>query len=93
MGSSFELSPQLIRFGRQYLQLERSPRYPDGSVLRCEQAQAYLYETLFKPGAVPYPPPIRYRLRVLKELLSRIEQSIDNWEDFVSLMRHTLHRF
>jgi hypothetical protein len=84
MESSAGLSAQLIRFHRRYLQLERPLRFPDGSVLREEESQAFLYEKLFKAGAVSHPPPIRYQVRALKELVSRIEQSIDDWEAFVS---------
>ncbi|KAH8911780.1 FAM86A protein [Coniochaeta sp. PMI_546] len=82
MGSSGLPSDQLTRFCRQYLQLERTLRYPDDTFLRDDQAQAFLYERLFKPGAVSHPPPIRYQLKVLKELVSRIESCISDWEAF-----------
>ena len=75
---------ELTRFCRQYLQLERSPCYPKGTLLRDDDAQAFLYEKLFKHGALSHPPPTRYQLRILKELVARIESSIDNWDVFVS---------
>lgn len=84
MDSSAAPSAQLNRFYRQYLQLERPLQFPDDTVLREDHAQALLYERLFKPGVVSHPPPIRYQVKVLKELVSRIENSIDDWEAFVS---------
>ena len=84
MGSSAAPSAQLTRFYRQYLQLERPLRFPDDSVLREDHAQTFLYEKLFRPGAVSHPPPLRYQVKALKELVSRIENSIDDWEAFVS---------
>jgi hypothetical protein len=58
--------------------------YPDADLLRQSSVQEALYEHLFAEGAVPFPPPHRYRLRVLKELLSRIEKSINDWEEQVN---------
>ncbi|KAK6067102.1 hypothetical protein SCUP515_10306 [Seiridium cupressi] len=70
----------VARFCRQYLQLERDLDFPDSSLLREEHIQAALYNQLFADGAVAYPLPPRYRLRVLKEMMSRIETSIEDWE-------------
>lgn len=77
-------SSQLDRFCRQYLQLEAHLDYPDGSVLREEEVQERLYLSLFAPGAVSHPPPPRYELRVLKELVARIEAAIEDWDEHVS---------
>ncbi|KAB5525646.1 hypothetical protein GE09DRAFT_1229435 [Coniochaeta sp. 2T2.1] len=82
MGSSVAPSAQLVRFCRQYLQLERPLQFPDDALLREDHAQTFVYERLFRPGAVTHPPPIRYQVRVIKELVSRIENSIDDWEAF-----------
>ena len=46
--------------------------------------QEALFEALFAAGALRHKPPPRYEFRVLKELLSRIEASIDDWEQHVS---------
>ncbi|KAI1842077.1 hypothetical protein JX266_011728 [Neoarthrinium moseri] len=72
----------VARFCRQYLQLEleRDLDYPPADLLREEHVQSYLYRQLFADGALAHPPPPRHELRVLKELTSRIERSIDNWE-------------
>lgn len=78
------LDGPLGRFCHQYLQLEMNPDYPDADLLRQSSVQEALYENLFADGAVPFPPPHRYRLRILKELLSRIEKSINDWEEQVN---------
>jgi hypothetical protein len=82
---------QILRFSRQYLQLEPSPQFPDGEILREEEAQDFLYSRLFAPDAASHPPPPRYQLRILKELVSRIENSIDDWEEYVSNSPGPLH--
>ncbi|KAL1854853.1 hypothetical protein VTK73DRAFT_8681 [Phialemonium thermophilum] len=71
---------QVTRFCRQYLQLEPVLTFPDGELLREEATQRFLYARLFAPGALPYPPPPRYQLRVLKEMVARIERSIHDWD-------------
>lgn len=75
----------VVRFCNQFLQLERGLDYPGSRLLREEHVQAFLFNRLFSDGAVPYPPPPRYQLRVLKELMPRIESSIEDWEQHVSL--------
>ncbi|KAL7622704.1 hypothetical protein AAE478_006382 [Parahypoxylon ruwenzoriense] len=68
------------RFCRQYLQLERDLDYPSSALLRDADVQDTLYRRIFADGALPYPPPRRYQLRVLKELMSKIETSIEDWD-------------
>ncbi len=74
---------QLARFCRQYLQLQFDLDYPDKDCLRSEVFQRYLYRALFQEHAVDYPPPPRYQFRVLEELVTRIEHSIQDWEEEV----------
>jgi hypothetical protein len=74
---------QLNRFCRQYLQLEANLVYPDQEQLRKHDFQQCLYMEVFNEYALPYPPPQRYQIRVLKELTKRIEASIQNWEEEV----------
>jgi len=81
--SGGQLAP-INRFCRQYLQLESHLTYPDGSLLREEAVQEFLYQYLFAPGAVSYSPPPRYKLKVLKELVARIEEAIEDWDEHVS---------
>ncbi|XDG03823.1 hypothetical protein ABKA04_003438 [Annulohypoxylon sp. FPYF3050] len=68
------------RFCRQYLQLERDLDYPSSTLLREADVQDTLYNRIFADGALDYSPPPRYQLRVLKELTSRIEASIEDWD-------------
>ncbi|KAM5350349.1 hypothetical protein ACJ41O_006854 [Fusarium nematophilum] len=72
---------QVNRFCHQYLQLEPDLDFPEPSVLKTSQAQDALFKRLFADGAVRYSPPPRYQLRVLKELVARVEGSIDDWEE------------
>lgn len=78
---------QVDRFCRQYLQLQPELDYPEPALLQTSQVQDEIYERLFAEGAVRYGPPPRFQLRVLKELMSRIEASIDDWEEYVSHYR------
>ncbi|KAF5721914.1 FAM86A [Fusarium mundagurra] len=75
-------SKQVDRFCHQYLQLQSDLDYPEASLLKTSQVQDAFYERLFADGAVRYGPPPRFQLRVLKELMSRIEASIDDWEEY-----------
>jgi len=81
-----QLSPsarrQLDRFCRQYLQVEPDLDYPDPEHLRNDGFQQALYARAFKDGVAPSPP-TRYRLRVLKKLTKKIEESIQDWDEEV----------
>ncbi|TLD32909.1 hypothetical protein PspLS_01604 [Pyricularia sp. CBS 133598] len=71
----------LDRFCWQYLQLEQRLDYPTAELIRTEECQSELFARLFAPAALPHPPPHRYQLRVLKELVGRIEASIEDWDE------------
>ena len=73
----------LARFCHQYLQLEKTLDWPPPDLLRESWAQEALYDSLFADGAVPFPPPHRHRLRTLKELVRRVEDSIEDWDQHV----------
>lgn len=77
------LSPQVARFCWQCLQLESSLDFPDGELLREEAVQQEIYKRVFAEDPVTVPLPERYRLRVLKELTSKIEASIEDWDEHV----------
>ncbi|KAI1098376.1 FAM86A protein [Jackrogersella minutella] len=68
------------RFCRQYLQLERNLDYPPSTLLREADVQDTLYNQIFSDGSLTYPPPQRYQLGVIKELMSKIEASIEDWD-------------
>lgn len=75
---------EVNRFCRQYLQLEPDLDYPRAEFLQLAQVQDSIYSSLFADGAVEFAPPESHQLRVLKELTSRIEASIVDWEEHVS---------
>lgn len=74
---------ELNHFKRQYLQLQVTIKYPERQYLKHEVFQNELYAQIFSQEALKYHPPQRYRLRVLKELMKRIEDSITDWEEEV----------
>lgn len=82
-GLSLHCQRQLNLFRRQYLQLQVDVRYPDPQCLRQEIFQRFLEQGLFEEDSVEYQPPKRYQIRVLKELIKRIEASITDWEEEV----------
>ncbi|KAK0717396.1 putative methyltransferase-domain-containing protein [Lasiosphaeria miniovina] len=82
MGSTIASQNLAIdRFCRQYLQLELELDYPAEGLLCHEAFQEALYERLFARDAVALPPPQRYRLRVLKQLVAKIEAAIVDWDE------------
>ncbi|ELR04193.1 hypothetical protein VC83_03100 [Pseudogymnoascus destructans] len=72
---------ELGLFKRQYLQLQLSLKYPAKECLKHEEFQQLLYSEIFSEDAMKWYPPQRYQLRVLKELVKRIEASITDWEE------------
>lgn len=91
--SSSELGSAAIdRFCCQYLQLEAHLDYPDGQVLKRPEAQDEIFDRIFA-GCSPSSKSARFQLRVLKELVKRIQDSIsdDEADDFVcDIDRHSL---
>ncbi len=87
MAMEIQLSPDaskaLDRFCRQYFQLHAELDYPDPEHLRNVEFQEAIYSTIFKEDSVQRLPPVRYQLRVLKELVKRIEQSVLDWDEKV----------
>lgn len=72
------------RFCRQYLQLEPQLDFPQDAHLQLTKVQEAIYSRLFAVGSIQYGPPARYVVKMLKALVSRIESSIDDWEEHVS---------
>jgi protein-lysine N-methyltransferase EEF2KMT len=73
----------LLRFCRQYRQCEDVLDYPEPAYLRDWSFQDEIHRELFAEDALKYATPPRYQVRVLKELLSRIEASITDWDEHV----------
>jgi len=72
------------KLAAQYFQLVELQHLdlPPGSVLVQPDVQAALYEHMFNETIFPLPPD-SYRSRVLKQILSRIEESITDPEQDV----------
>ncbi|KAK4066818.1 hypothetical protein Trihar35433_7245 [Trichoderma harzianum] len=85
MAMEASVQKQVDRFCHQYLQLEQHLDYPEPQNIRLPEVQDVIYQRLFADDSLPGgPPPLRYQVRVLKELVSRIESSIDDWDEHVS---------
>lgn len=65
------------------MQLHAELQYPSAESLRQDSFQQALQDRVFGEDAMPYHPPERYQLRVLKELMKRIESSIEDWDEEV----------
>lgn len=81
-----ETRQQLEPFRRQYLQLLdlHLLTWPVDALLRSADVQQWLHEQMFDPETIQFLPPSRYRVRVLKELVRRIELAImDPDEDVI----------
>lgn len=76
---------QLRVLQRQYFQLvePQQLRWPDNATLKRPLVQAWLFGNLFDPSKVSSPPPARYQLRVLKELVGKLERSMTDPEEDV----------
>ena len=81
------MDPQLLLFRRQYLQLFEPEflAWPPKQLLRDADAQEWLYQSLFNADRNSYLPPERYQLRVLKPLLAKIEQAVEDPEEDVGV--------
>ncbi|OBT60483.1 hypothetical protein VE03_10106 [Pseudogymnoascus sp. 23342-1-I1] len=84
---------ELDLFKRQYLQLQLSLKYPAKECLKHEEFQQLLYSEIFSEDAMKWYPPQRYQLRVLKELVKRIEVSITDWEEEQSISDDLMNSF
>ncbi|EME45797.1 hypothetical protein DOTSEDRAFT_128023 [Dothistroma septosporum NZE10] len=77
------MDPQLLLFHRQYLQLFEPDflAWPPRQLLRDPAVQSWLHANLFNIDKNSKLPPERYQLRVLKTLLAKIEQCIEDPEE------------
>ncbi|KAK7214961.1 hypothetical protein V2G26_002964 [Clonostachys chloroleuca] len=78
-------SKEVDRFCHQYLQVEPSLDFPSQEFLRLSEVQDALYARLFADGAVRYGPPARYQTKILKELVAKVEASIDDWDQYYTV--------
>ena len=82
------MDPQLVLFRRQYLQLFEPDflAWPPKSLLRDAGVQQWLYKHCFDTDTNPHLPSDRYRLRVLKPLVRKVEQAIEDPEEDVGYL-------
>jgi hypothetical protein len=76
---------QLRILQRQYFQLvePHQLRWPDDAMLKAPDVQLWLFHHLFDATNITSPPPARYQLRFLKQLVAKLERSITDPEEDV----------
>ncbi|KAK7566305.1 putative methyltransferase-domain-containing protein [Phyllosticta paracitricarpa] len=74
---------QLQIFCRQYLQLVDADAltWPSSELLKKPNVQQWLFEHMFDLDSNRFLPPERYQARVLKKLMTRIEEAIEDPEE------------
>ena len=79
------MDPQLLLFRRQYLQTFESDflAWPPKQLLKDNSVQTWLYNNLFDSDKNPLQPTLKYQIKVLKHLISKIEKSIEDTEEDV----------
>ena len=85
------MDSQLLLFRRQYFQVFEPDflAWPPKQLLRDISVQQWLHTNLFDSEINHLQPPQRYQLRVLKGLISKIEESVQDPEEDVG--RHMVH--
>lgn len=80
-----DLEWQIDLLRRQYLQLVEPEQLtlPAIETLKSPDVQAKIFERLFNVGNLSFPPPDRYRFRVLKRIVRALEQSINDPDEDV----------
>ena len=88
MPLSAQESDQIELLRRQYLQLLEPEMLaiPSPAMLRRPDVQRQLYERMFRSDNLMFVPNSRYQLRVLKKLITRIENTISDPEEDVGFL-------
>lgn len=81
------MDPALSRFIAQYFQLVDpwDLQYPAAEILKSPTTQKTLYEQMFDEDKIDPVPPQTYRTRVLKALISKIEESLSDPDEDVHI--------
>jgi hypothetical protein len=89
MALTAEENTQLTRFRAQYLQLldPRTLSWPPHATLKKADVQTWLFKNLFDKQNLQYLPNDRYQARVLKIVLIRLEESIEDPDQDVSVIK------
>ncbi|OTB04625.1 hypothetical protein M426DRAFT_11511 [Hypoxylon sp. CI-4A] len=81
--SNGNVDPQLLLVRRQYMQLFEPDflAWPSPKYLKDTDIQKWLYKYLFDPRRNPRLPPASYQVRVLEQLIAKINKTIHNTEE------------
>ena len=79
------IHPEIELLRRQYLQLldPSTLSLPKPQILKRPEIQFQIFNSMFRDGALAYPPPPRYTFRVLKRLVSALEEAMDDPDEDV----------
>jgi hypothetical protein len=79
------ITPQLRVLQRQYFQLvePHQLRWPEDTTLKKPDVQSWMFREMFDTEQIKSAPPDRYQLRVLKQLISKLEGAIVDPEEDV----------
>lgn len=88
--------PQLTIFRRRYLQMEDPDEieFPSRELVKSPTVQAWLFQNMFDEDRHPFLPHARYRYRVLKKLITILEEAMDDPEEDVRMfiLRSTMSK-
>ena len=79
------MDPSLTQFYRQYLQQVNEPIFPAAKTLLDQYVQEQIYRYMFDPSQANLPP-ARYRKRILKTILERIDSVIEDPDEEVGII-------
>ncbi|KAI1408194.1 putative methyltransferase-domain-containing protein [Hypoxylon sp. FL1857] len=81
-----DVDPQLLLLRRQYMQLFEPDflAWPPSKFLKAIDVQKWLYKHMFDPSQNARLPPDAYQMRVLKQLVTRIERATESPADELS---------
>ncbi|MCJ1236722.1 hypothetical protein MMC14_004704 [Varicellaria rhodocarpa] len=81
------MEPAVDLLRREYIQLLEPDKVtiPAPNLIRVPHVQRQIFQSIFQEGSLAFPPPDRYKLRVLKKLIESMERAIkDPEEDEIS---------
>lgn len=84
-----DIDPQLHLLRRQYLQLFEPDflAWPPSKFLKGPDVQKWLYKNLFDPTRNSRLPPEKYQMRILKQLVDKIEKATEDLDKDVSFSK------
>jgi hypothetical protein len=78
------MDPSLTSFYRQYLQQVNEPVFPTARTLLDPYVQEQIYHYMFESSQANLPP-VRYRKRILKTIIERIESAVEDPDEDVGI--------